>query len=87
MSDYVFLQELNINGRIYFQVLTPKLALFRNGLLFCAASVIRADVDHYHLKLRVPCLEDGRFYRNPRAEPERVWTISECSKYYLCLGE
>ncbi|PNF25120.1 hypothetical protein B7P43_G01988 [Cryptotermes secundus] len=69
----------------YTSRLTPKLALFRNGLLFLAASVIRADVDHYHLKLRVPCLEDGRFYRNPRAEPERVWTTSECSKYYLCL--
>lgn len=33
----------------------------------------------------IPCMEDGRFYRNPRPPPHRVWTNGECSKYYLCL--
>jgi len=55
--------------------------------LFLAAGVVMADIDHYHLKLKVPCLENGRFYRNPSPAPEKVWTTSECSKYYLCLGE
>lgn len=49
-------------------------------LILCAVYV--ADAAN-----NIPCMEDGRFYRNPRPLPHRVWTNSECSKYYLCLGE
>ncbi|CAO1384653.1 unnamed protein product [Diamesa hyperborea] len=36
-------------------------------------------------KDNVKCVEDGRFYRNPDRELHKIWTTSECNKYYLCL--
>ncbi|KAI8118034.1 hypothetical protein CVS40_10223 [Lucilia cuprina] len=33
----------------------------------------------------VDCLEDLRFYRDPNRPVHKIWTSSECSKYYLCL--
>jgi hypothetical protein len=74
------------NGKKY------QLPELNSELCFCvtdnfSSGLVMADVDHYHLKLKVPCMEDGRFYRNPKIAPDKVWTISECSKYYLCLGE
>ncbi|EFA07840.1 chitin deacetylase 3 precursor [Tribolium castaneum] len=34
---------------------------------------------------KIKCVENGRFYRDPDRPPQKVWTSSECSKYYLCL--
>ncbi|XP_071451813.1 chitin deacetylase 1 [Hetaerina americana] len=34
---------------------------------------------------KVPCLVEDKFYRNPNRKPNRVWSNTECSKYYLCL--
>lgn len=34
----------------------------------------------------VPCVENGRFYRNPKQSPRKAWVANECAKYYLCLG-
>ncbi|XP_026462425.1 uncharacterized protein LOC113364159 [Ctenocephalides felis] len=33
----------------------------------------------------IPCIEEGRFYRNPARSAHRLWTSEECSKYFLCL--
>jgi hypothetical protein len=33
----------------------------------------------------VKCLEDGRFYRNPNRNATKIWSLYECSKYFLCL--
>ncbi|KAK3871141.1 hypothetical protein Pcinc_023703 [Petrolisthes cinctipes] len=38
------------------------------------------------LRLNVPCVSNGEFYRNPNANPEKLWSLGECSKYYLCLA-
>ena len=37
------------------------------------------------LREKVPCLEHGKFYRNPNRDPTKVWGSGECSKYYLCI--
>lgn len=37
------------------------------------------------LKDSIACLEDSKFYRNPDRPTHKMWTNSECSKYYLCL--
>lgn len=33
----------------------------------------------------IRCLENGRFYRDPNRPTHKVWTATECSKYFLCL--
>ncbi len=35
--------------------------------------------------LQVPCIEHGKFYRNPNRDANLVWSTAECSKYYLCI--
>lgn len=37
------------------------------------------------LKDTVKCFEGAKFYRNPERPTKKIWTNSECSKYYLCL--
>lgn len=37
------------------------------------------------ISTRTECLEDSRFYRDPKRPVHKIWTNSECSKYYLCL--
>lgn len=37
------------------------------------------------LKDTVKCFEGAKFYRNPDRPTKKIWTNSECSKYYLCL--
>ncbi|XP_012261023.2 chitin deacetylase 1 [Athalia rosae] len=34
---------------------------------------------------RVECIDDDRFYRNPKTPAHKIWTQDECAKYYLCL--
>ncbi|EDW28741.1 GL18781 [Drosophila persimilis] len=31
------------------------------------------------------CMHDARFYRNPTRPVHKIWTNSECAKYFLCL--
>ena len=31
------------------------------------------------------CLENGRFYRNPERPIHKIWTSTECAKYFLCI--
>ncbi|XP_011151123.1 uncharacterized protein LOC105190208 [Harpegnathos saltator] len=33
----------------------------------------------------VPCIDDNKFYRNPKAPSHSVWSAAECAKYFLCL--
>ena len=39
------------------------------------------------LKVKVPCIENGKFYRNPNRHPDYVWSQTECAKYYLCIED
>ncbi|XP_074030666.1 chitin and LDLR binding deacetylase 3 [Leptinotarsa decemlineata] len=34
---------------------------------------------------KVKCLENGRFYRDPERPAHKMWTMDECSRYFLCL--
>lgn len=34
----------------------------------------------------VPCIDDNKFYRNPKTPSHNVWSPTECAKYFLCLG-
>ncbi|XP_061386614.1 chitin deacetylase 1 [Musca vetustissima] len=44
------------------------------------------NVTQRSLENKVECLEDiVRFYRDPNRPVHKIWTSSECSKYYLCL--
>ncbi|XP_012282378.1 uncharacterized protein LOC105700791 [Orussus abietinus] len=33
------------------------------------------------------CIDNGKFYRNPRTPTRSVWSPTECAKYYLCLDD
>ncbi|XP_017461566.1 PREDICTED: uncharacterized protein LOC108354898 [Rhagoletis zephyria] len=33
----------------------------------------------------IECLKNDRFYRDPNRPVHKIWTNSECSKYFLCL--
>ena len=37
------------------------------------------------LREKVPCIDNGKFYRNPNRDPNTVWSTSICSKYHLCI--
>ncbi|CAB4064897.1 unnamed protein product [Lepeophtheirus salmonis] len=37
------------------------------------------------LRERVPCIDNGKFYRNPQRNPSVEWSTTICSKYYLCI--
>lgn len=37
------------------------------------------------LKDTIKCYEDSKFYRNPERPTHKMWSNTECSKYYLCL--
>ena len=37
------------------------------------------------LREKVPCIDNGKFYRNPNRDIDAFWSTSECSKYYLCI--
>jgi len=37
------------------------------------------------LREKVPCIENGMFYRNPNRDATYIWSTAECSKYYLCI--
>jgi len=52
-------------------------------LLLLLALVVAVSVDA--LREKVPCVENGKFYRNPNRDPNLVWSAQECSKYYLCI--
>ena len=34
---------------------------------------------------KVPCIDNGKFYRNPNREAAHIWSTTLCSKYYLCI--
>ena len=37
------------------------------------------------LREKVPCIDNGKFYRNPNREAAHVWSATICAKYYLCI--
>jgi len=36
---------------------------------------------------KVPCIDNGRFYRNPNSEKSLRWSKKICGEYYLCIEE
>ncbi|KAK9882990.1 hypothetical protein WA026_001205 [Henosepilachna vigintioctopunctata] len=34
---------------------------------------------------QIDCIENGKFYRDPARPTHKVWTDTECAKYFLCL--
>lgn len=34
---------------------------------------------------KVPCIDNGKFYRNPNREAANIWSTAICAKYYLCI--
>ena len=37
------------------------------------------------LREKVPCIDNGKFYRNPNRDAATIWATTECAKYYLCI--
>ncbi|KAH8263249.1 hypothetical protein KR044_006466, partial [Drosophila immigrans] len=40
---------------------------------------------HRRSSSAVSCMQDSRFYRNAQRPVHKIWTNSECAKYFLCL--
>ena len=49
--------------------------------------ILVSNATSKELLAQAPCLDDNKFYRNPRTPTHIVWTPTECAKYYLCLGK
>uniref|UniRef100_A0A1I8NR29 Chitin-binding type-2 domain-containing protein n=1 Tax=Stomoxys calcitrans TaxID=35570 RepID=A0A1I8NR29_STOCA len=53
---------------------------------FCIDAYAQHNHTQRSLTNNIECLEDiARFYRDPNRPVHKIWTSSECSKYYLCL--
>ncbi len=58
------------------------------ALVFLFVSILKvsfSDPAGPSLREKVPCIDNGRFYRNPNRDPAYVWSAAECSKYHLCI--
>ena len=62
---------------------TTTMAALLLTLLLSPSIVLVAEA----LKEKVPCIENGKFYRNPNRDPDYVWSQTECAKYYLCIED
>ena len=36
---------------------------------------------------KIPCIDAGKFYRNPNGDPRLANRKKECAEYYLCIEE
>jgi len=58
----------------------------KKNFIFVLSSILVVGViGGQGLREKVPCIENGRFYRNPNRDVAYIWSTSECSKYYLCI--
>ncbi|XP_011497525.1 PREDICTED: uncharacterized protein LOC105361915 isoform X2 [Ceratosolen solmsi marchali] len=55
-------------------------------VVLCAQS-LASKVSSKELTDQPPCLDDNKFYRNPKMQPHVLWSPGECAKYYLCLDD
>lgn len=54
--------------------------------IFCNTFLDATNQTQRSLGNKIECLEDiVRFYRDPNRPVHKIWTSTECSKYYLCL--
>ena len=37
------------------------------------------------LREKVPCIDNGKFYRNPNRDAAHIWSTTLCKQYYLCI--
>ena len=35
---------------------------------------------------KIKCIDNGKFYRNPKGDPDTKFRKKECAEYYLCIG-
>ncbi|KAJ8683192.1 hypothetical protein QAD02_018984 [Eretmocerus hayati] len=49
--------------------------------------MLTGEVELKEPSVPAPCLDDSKFYRNPRISSHAAWTTTECAKYYLCLDD
>ena len=36
---------------------------------------------------KIPCVDSGKFYRNPNGDPRLANRKKECAEYYLCIED
>ena len=36
---------------------------------------------------KIPCIDSGKFYRNPNGDPRLANRKKECAEYYLCIED
>jgi len=59
-------------------------------VLVCLSSVSLAEPDRdtrSRFQEKIPCIENGKFYRNPNVKGDKVFRKKECAEYYLCIEE
>ena len=60
-------------------LMKPHLVVLQTILYICFLRFVNA------LREKVPCIDNGKFYRNPNREAAHVWSTTICSQYYLCI--
>jgi hypothetical protein len=70
-----------------FRSLQYHFSMTRVRMSLAPAVLLLLAVSHFVIGLRdkVPCLDNDNFYRNPNRDAARVWSSSECAKYYFCV--
>jgi len=56
-------------------------------LLTVAVSSSLATPQRQTYRAKIPCIDNGRFYRNPNSEKSLRWSKKICGEYYLCIEE
>ena len=55
------------------------------GGALLAATLLGLSTVAEALREKIPCIEHGKFYRNPNRNEETAWSQAACAEYYLCV--
>ena len=60
-------------------------------VLLLVAVIVPASPDPRETKAgfreKIPCIDSGKFYRNPNGDPRLANRKKECAEYYLCIED
>ena len=68
-----------------------RMADFLAFVLLLVAVIVPGSTDPRETKAgfreKIPCIDSGKFYRNPNGDPLLANRKKECAEYYLCIED
>ena len=67
------------------------MANFLASFLLLVATIVPGSPEPRDTKAgfreKIPCVDSGKFYRNPNGDPRLANRKKECAEYYLCIED